>query len=79
MLIISLNLFGNQDWIKAEFDAIFTRQLLRNESVFLPVWYNVTKKEVYNYSPGLLNILGLNYIELGPEETCRKLSMVLNT
>lgn len=74
----SPNLIGNQGWPKAEFDAVFTRQILLNEKLFLPIWYNVTKEDVYNYSPGLLNIVGLNYNELGPEETCRKLSIVLN-
>jgi len=79
ILIISPNLIGNQGWTKAEFDAIFIRQILQNENLFLPVWYNVTKEEVYNYSPGLLNVLGLNYNELGLDETCRKLSLVLNS
>lgn len=79
ILIISPNLIGNQGWTKAEFDAVFTRQILQKENLFLPIWYNVTKDEVYNYSPGLLNILGLNYNELGPEEICRRLAVVLNT
>ena len=78
VLIISPNLIGNLGWTKAEFDAVFTRQILQKENIFLPVWYNVTSEEVYNYSPGLLNIVGLNYNELGSEETCRKLSMALN-
>lgn len=78
ILIISPNLIGNQGWTKAEFDAVFTRQILQKENLFLPIWYNVTKEEVYNYSPGLLNILGLNYNELGPQEICRRLSGVLN-
>lgn len=78
VLIISPNFIDNNGWSKKEFESIFSRELIKNENIFLPVWFNVTKEQVYEYSPGLVNILGLNYSELGLEETCRKLYLAVN-
>lgn len=78
VLIISPNFISNNGWSKKEFESVFTREIIKNESVFLPVWFNVTKDQVYEYSPALANIIGLNFNDFGLEETCRRLSLVVN-
>lgn len=50
----------------------------RTTKLNLTCWHNVTKEEVYQYSPGLLNILGVGYGAKGLEETCRQLYKVLD-
>jgi len=53
VLIITDNFLSNEGWTKREFDSIFTREILMKERVVLPVWHNVTPKQVYEYSASL--------------------------
>ena len=78
ILILSPSFFSNNGWTKTEFDSIFTRQILEKTDLILPVWYNVTQQEVYEYSPSLLNIKGLDWNTLGCEEVCRQLHRAIN-
>jgi len=73
ILILSPNFISNTGWTKTEFDSIFTRQILEDKKLVLPIWYNVEKQDIYEYSPSLLNIKGLNWKELGEDEVCNKL------
>lgn len=75
---MSPNFIENSGWTKAEFDSVFTRQMLERKSLILPVWYNVSSKEVYDFSPGLLNIKGLDWNKLGQEEVCHQLYKIMN-
>ncbi len=73
IIILSPNFLSNEGWSKAEFDSIFTREILEKTNVILPVWHNVGAKEVYNYSPRLADKVGLPS-SLGVEELARQLS-----
>jgi hypothetical protein len=73
ILILSPHFFSNVGWTKKEFDSIFTREILEGGQLVLPVWYGVTKKSVYDYSPSLLNVKGIDWTQLGEEEVCRQL------
>ncbi len=73
VLVLSPSFFSNEGWTKKEFDSIFTREILEKTSLVLPVWYQVTKQEVYEYSPRLLNVVGLDWAALGQDEVCRRL------
>lgn len=73
ILILSPSFLSNNGWTKTEFDSIFTRQILEESKLVLPIWYDVTKNDVYEYSPSLLNIKGLNWKDLGEDEVCRQL------
>lgn len=77
ILVLSPNFFLNGGWTKKEFDSVFTREILEQHQVVLPVWFGVTKEEVYEYSPSLLNVKGLDWNRLGEEEVCRQLLLVL--
>jgi hypothetical protein len=73
VLVLSPNFFSNRGWTKKEFDSVFTREILEEKQLILPVWYCVDKQEVYNYSPSLLNVKGLDWNQLGEDEVCRHL------
>ncbi len=73
ILILSPNFLSNNGWTKKEFDSIFTREILEERNLILPVWHQVTKDLVYDYSPSLLNVKGLDWNKLGEEEVCRRL------
>jgi hypothetical protein len=53
ILILTPNFLSNTGWTKKEFDSIFTRELLENENLVLPIWSGVTAKDVFEYSPAL--------------------------
>jgi TIR domain len=73
IVVLSPNFLANEGWSKAEFDSIFTREILEKKGVILPVWHNVTAREVYEYSPRLADKVGLPS-SLGVTELARRLS-----
>jgi hypothetical protein len=73
ILVLSPNFFSNGGWTKKEFDSIFTREILEERELVLPVWYGVTKESVYDYSPSLLNVKGLDWNQLGEDDVCGQL------
>lgn len=72
VLILSPNFLSNEGWTRTEFDSVFTRQILEGSDVVLPVWAGVTKQQVYEYSPSLLDRIGAIWDE-GQEAVLRKL------
>jgi hypothetical protein len=72
VLIVSPNFLGNSGWTKVEFNSIFTREVLEEKDLVLPVWKDVTKKQVYDYSPTLADRVAANWT-LGSEEVARRL------
>lgn len=63
VLILTPNFLQNNGWTKTEFNSIFTRQLIMDEKLILPVWAGIDKKDIYEYSPSLLNVVGVNWQE----------------
>ena len=51
MVVLSRAFFG-RDWPEYELDGLVTRAV-SGEQVLLPVWHDVTKREVMDYSPSL--------------------------
>ena len=76
ILILSPNFFANDGWTKAEFDSVFTREILEKKNVIIPIWHGVSKEEVYNYSPRLLDKVGIPS-NVGVEEVARKIVRAL--
>ena len=72
-MVLSPNFLSNEGWGKAEFDSVFTREILQKENVMLPLWHNVTVEQVYEYSPRLADKVGLNS-NIGIEELAQKLA-----
>lgn len=77
ILVLSRNFLSNNGWTKTEFNSIFTREILEQSSVVLPVWYKVTSKDVYEYSPSLADRVAINW-ELGADEVIRRLFTEIN-
>lgn len=78
IVVLSPNFLSNEGWGRAEFDSIFTREILEKKNVFLPVWLNVSVNEVYNYSPRLADKVGLA-ASLGAQEVARHLANAVKT
>lgn len=72
ILVLSPNFLTNQGWTKVEFNSIFTRELIEETDLILPVWCGIDKKELFKYSPTLVDKVGVK-IEIGVDEVVRKL------
>lgn len=76
VVILSPNFIANGGWTKAEFDSIFTREIHERENVILPVWHNVSKSEVYQYCPRLVERVALSS-EIGIKDLAKKLTTAI--
>lgn len=72
ILILSPNFLNNNGWTKTEFNSIFTREIIEEKELILPIWAGVNKQEVFDYSPTLANRVGLQWT-IGLDEITRKL------
>jgi hypothetical protein len=61
ILVLTKNFLNNPGWGKKEFNSIFTREMIYNERVVLPIWYGVTKQDVFEYSPSLADTFALTW------------------
>jgi hypothetical protein len=77
VLILSPNFLSNPGWTKTEFNSIFTRELIEGTDFLLPVWCGVDKKEIFEYSPSLVDRVGVNW-NLGVDEVVRRLYRSIN-
>jgi hypothetical protein len=69
VLVLSPSFFSNNGWTKREFDSIFTREILEEQRLVLPVWLGVGRQQVFDYSASLLNIKGLDWSQVGENES----------
>ena len=58
VVILSRAFFG-RGWPEYELDGLVTRAV-SGEQILLPIWHNVTKREVMDYSPSLADRLARN-------------------
>jgi hypothetical protein len=76
VLVLSKNFLSNPGWTKTEFDSIFTKELIEKQNSILPIWVDVSKEDVYEYSPSLANKVAIKW-EVGEEEVIRKIHQTL--
>lgn len=77
IVILSPNFLANEKWAKAEFETIFIREIHKKENIIIPIWHNVSEEEIYEYSPQLLNKMGLSSA-MGAKELAKKLVAIIN-
>lgn len=75
ILILSHNFIKNEGWTKTEFNSIFIREMIEKNSVILPIWVEVSAKDVYEYCPSLADRVALKWTsqENEQKEIIRKL------
>ena len=79
ILVLTPNFLGNAGWTATEFNTIFTREIIEESALVIPVWYGVSKKDVYEYSPSLVNVLGAIWSETDPDKVIREISRALDS
>ena len=78
ILVITPNFLSNGGWTKREYDSIFTRELVEQKRLVLPIWRDVTPRDVYEFSPILADRVAANWSE-GIEAVSRKLYQAIQT
>jgi len=63
-------------WTAYELDGLFQREMMGGK-IILPVWHNITKTEVAEYSPSLAGRMALNTTNYNPKEIAEKLQDIL--
>lgn len=58
-IVVLSNNFINKGWTNYELDGIITK-VITGEQQVLPIWHNITKKEVIDFSPSLADKLARN-------------------
>jgi hypothetical protein len=72
ILVLTPNFLSNEGWSKREYDSIFTREIVEQKKVILPVWHGILAEDVYQFSPILADRVAVQW-SLGVEEVARKL------
>ncbi|MDP4268963.1 MAG: DUF1883 domain-containing protein [Bacteroidota bacterium] len=69
--------FIKKGWTNYELDGIITK-VVTGEQVVLPIWHNITKKEVIDFSPSLADKLARNTSAFTVEEIASEIAEVIN-
>ena len=64
-------------WPKTELDGLFQLETINGKKI-LPIWHNITKLEVMNFSPIIGGRLALTTTTMTPSEIAFELSQLLN-
>ena len=78
ILVLTPNFLSNKGWSRREYDSIFTREIVEKQKVILPIWHQISAKDVYRYSPILADRVAVQW-SLGVDEVARKLLQVIDT
>lgn len=75
-IVVLSQAFFKKGWTNYELDGLVTRAVT-GEQVILPIWHNVTKQEVIDFSPSLADKLGRSTATHTVEEIAREIAEVV--
>jgi len=75
IVVLSKN-FMRKGWTNYELDGIITKSV-SGEQIILPIWHNITKQEVIDYSPSLADKLARNTATYTIDEIADEISEVI--
>lgn len=76
-IVVLSKSFIRKGWTNYELDGIITKSI-SDEQIVLPIWHNITKKEVIEYSPSLADKLARNTSSYTVEEIASEIAEVIN-
>ena len=68
--------FIKKGWTNYELDGIITK-VVTGEQVVLPIWHNITKQEVIDFSPSLADKFARNTSSSTVEEIANEIAEVI--
>lgn len=76
-IVVLSRSFIKKGWTNYELDGIITR-VVSGEQVLLPIWHDITKKEVVDFSPSIADKLARNTANYTVEEIATEIAEVIN-
>lgn len=76
-IVVLSKSFLSKGWTNYELDGLVTKSVTQ-EQVLLPIWHNISKKEVIDYSPSLADKLARNTAMHTVEEIAAEIAEVIN-
>lgn len=77
-IVVLSKSFIKKGWTNYELDGIITRSI-SGEQVILPIWHDITKKEVLDYSPSLADKVARNTASYTIEEIAKEIAELINS
>jgi hypothetical protein len=77
IVILTPHFLANNRWAKREFDSVFTRELVEEKQLFLPIWASISREDVYHYSPMLADRVSVPWDPKNIEDVTRRLLKIL--
>lgn len=59
ILVLSHNFF-QKTWTKKELEALINKEVITNNNSILPIWFNINQKDVYEFTPLLVDKLAIS-------------------
>ena len=75
-IVILSKAFFKKNWPQYELNGLASKEL-EGKKVILPIWHNVTRKNIMKYSPPLADKVAINSKEKSIEDIAEKLAEVL--
>ena len=75
IIILSKNFFAKQ-WTKRELDGILAKEEATGVAP-MPIWYNISFNEVYEFSPTLSGLYSLSTDKYSIEDICQSFKLIL--
>lgn len=75
-IVIISKAYISKGWTQYELDGLFQREMTDGKTI-LPIWHNITKQEVQNFSPTLSGRLALNSSSMTPAEIAEEMVKLL--
>lgn len=75
-IVVLSKAFINKGWTNYELDGIITKSI-SGEQIILPIWHNISKKEVIDFSPSLADKLARNTLSNTVEEIANEIAQVI--
>jgi rubrerythrin len=76
ILVFSKNFFAKK-WPKRELDGILAKEEITGATP-LPIWYNISYKEVYEFSPTLSGLYSLSTDKYSIPDICKAFKLILD-
>ena len=77
IVIISRN-YISKHWTNYELEGLFQRESTDGKLI-LPIWHNITKKEIQDFSPVLAGKMAMNTALMTPDEIGKQLLELVNS
>lgn len=59
-IVVLSKSFMNKNWTSHELNGLVARQNSNGQKIILPIWHNITREELINYSPTLADLVAGN-------------------